>query len=235
MSLLQIDIREARYGLHPVLTEIGIAAARGRIVAVIGPNGSGKSTLLRALVGEVPKVSGSVKLNGYEILGLKADRILASGIRMVPQGNRSFPELTVKENLELGGYLLPKNKARMAVERVLDTFSVLRQRLQQPAETLSGGERQQLALAQALVRLPTVLLLDEPSVGLAPPLASEVLAHLVEINREFRLTMLIVEQRVRDIIRIADEIVALKRGTVAWNGSPEDFERDGAFKNIFLD
>lgn len=235
MSILTANIPEAGYGKKVVLSNIKLEVSEGEIVAFIGPNGAGKSTLLKALMGIVSNPKGSVSLNGTDIAKKEPEQIVHAGMSFVPQGNRVFTELSVLENLEMGGYLI-KEKAdlRVRIELLLQLFPDLNDRLKLDAGKLSGGEKQQLALARALMLKPKVLLLDEPSLGLAPKLVMNAFEIIRDVNSKFGTTILMVEQKVREVIKIANRVYALRMGQVVFEGTPDKLQEGDKLKNIFL-
>jgi branched-chain amino acid transport system ATP-binding protein len=225
----------AGYGKKPVIDGVSLSVGAGEIVALIGHNGAGKSTLLKAVFGIIPIWSGEVHFNGALWPKPTPRGLLHAGIAYVPQGNRVFTDLTVRENLEIGGVTLPnKQSLKDGIERVFTLFPMLRDRLQQRAGTLSGGEKQMLSLANALVLSPKMLLLDEPSLGLASPLVSQALKRIKEINQDFGVTVLIVEQKVREVLRIADRVVVLRTGRVSFDGPATELSDERKLKDVFL-
>jgi len=208
----------AGYEGKQVLSGIDLHVMRGELVAVIGHNGAGKTTLLKALFGLVEMSGGAVVLDrGSWQPNPRA--LLRAGMAYVPQGNRVFPALTVRENLRVAAISVGARAAfHDGVERVMAVFPALRGRLHQVAGTLSGGERQMLALGRALMFEPQILLLDEPSLGLAPPLVAKALEVIQGLARDRSIGILVVEQKVREILRMASRVYVLKRGAVAFHG-----------------
>ncbi len=233
-KMLAVENLVTGYGKKQVLNGVSLDVATGEIVALIGHNGAGKSTLLKAAFGLLPIWQGQVSLDGNTLNSPNPQEMLRAGVAYVPQGNRVFTDLTVRENLEVAGTTLP-NKARRneGLERALSLFPALKSRLRQRAGTLSGGEKQLLALANALVVWPQLLLMDEPSLGLAPQLVSEALRHVQEINRDCGVTVLIVEQKVREVMKIAQRLYVLRTGAVAFSG-PTDSLDDGTLRQVYL-
>jgi branched-chain amino acid transport system ATP-binding protein len=226
-------IPEAGYGKKVVLRNISLHVSEGEIVAIIGPNGAGKSTLLKVLIGLLPIPRGSILLDGTDLTNGPPERNTRAGISFAPQGNRVFAELTVKENLEIGGYLLKDSKVIAArIEQVLALFPDLRERLKLDALKLSGGEKQQLALARALMLQPRVLLMDEPSLGLSPNLVAKALDTIVEVNRTFKTTIIVVEQKVREVLRIAQRVYALRLGGIVFEGTPQELQEGDRLQKI---
>jgi branched-chain amino acid transport system ATP-binding protein len=233
--ILHANIPEAGYGKKIVLHDISLDIEEGAIVGFIGPNGAGKSTLLKALIGIVQVADGEISFNSSIITKLRPEERVTRGLSFVPQGNRVFTELSVRENIELGGYLLPdRGVVAERMESTLQLFPELRERLKQAAGQLSGGEKQQLALARALMLNPKVLMLDEPSLGLSPKLVTHAFQTIKTINTKFGTTILIVEQKVREILQITHRIYALRMGEVVFEGSPAELKQGDKLKNIFL-
>lgn len=234
-SLLQVQDLIAGYGKKQVLNGVSLNVGLGEIVALIGHNGAGKSTLLKAIFGMIPIWQGQVSLNGMVKLKPTPREMLHSGVAYVPQGNRVFTDLTVKENLEMDGITLSnKELLKEGIERVFTLFPALKPRLKQRAGTLSGGEKQMLALANALILSPKLLLLDEPSLGLAPPLVSEALGRIQQINRDSGMTVLIVEQKVREVLKIAHRVYVLRTGRVSFTGPAEELKDDTKLREVYL-
>ena len=232
--LLSVEALVTGYGKRQVLTGVNVKVRQGEIVALIGHNGAGKSTLLKAVFGLLPVWEGRVCLDGRELESIIPRRLLRSGVAYVPQGNRVFGDLSVRENLEMGGVALAKESSKEGIERALSLFPALRPRLRQRAETLSGGEKQILALATVLVTRPRLLLLDEPSLGLAPPLVREALSHIQHISRDSATSVLIVEQKVREVLRIADRVYVLRNGAVSFCGSSDSLKDDTKLREVFI-
>ena len=233
---LEVRSLVAGYGKKQVLNGVSLSVKSREIVALIGHNGAGKSTLLKAIFGLLPVSSGEVAYDG-EVLHAPTPRdLLKRGFAYIMQGNRVFGDLTVRENLEMGGVTLSSKKDReKGIERALSTFDCLKHRLKQRAATLSGGEKQMLALANALVLSPRFLLLDEPSLGLAPPLIADALARIQQLNREDGVTILIVEQKVREVLGICHRVCCLKLGQMTYDGSPQELrDNPTRLRQVFL-
>jgi len=231
-AALEVAGLAAGYRNRRVLADVSLEVAGGEIVALIGPNGAGKSTLLKAVFGLCRVFSGRVSLGGEDVTRLAAHRKAARGLVLLPQGNRAFAELTVMENLQLGGYILPRPEARRRIDEVLPLFPALSGALNRPAHTLSGGERQLLAFARALILRPRVLLLDEPSVGLSPGLVSDVMEHIADIRARLGCAIVVVEQKVEQALGIADRVVAMNMGRISFDGSPDEARKEAA--RLFL-
>jgi branched-chain amino acid transport system ATP-binding protein len=213
--VLSVRDLEVSYGRAPALRGVSLHVERGELVTLVGPNGAGKTTLLRAITGLLVPRAGDIQLEGQSIAGRPPETIVRRGIAMVPEGRDLFAPLSVLDNLRLGAYALPRAERRRAaaadLERVLELFPLLRPLLRRPAGTLSGGEQQMVAIGRALLARPKLLLLDEPSVGLAPLIVRDIFAALERLRRE-RLTMLLVEQNARAAYRIADRRYVLAPG-----------------------
>lgn len=233
--MLEIKKLNTGYGKKQVIYDVSLHVKKNEIVAIIGPNGSGKSTLLKAISGVLPIWQGDIVFNGNSIKGNRTARNIKMGLTYCPQGNRVFTDMTVLENLEIGGFLLPKQQYKERLEAVLNSFPALKSRLKQDAGTLSGGERQMLALARALIPETNLLLLDEPSLGLAPNLLKDVFKKLVEIRSKMNMSILIVEQKVMEILYIVNRVYSVKLGRVAFDGLPQHLiDNRGKLKELFL-
>lgn len=234
-DILTLAAADAGYGKKQVLFGVNLAAKAGKITAIIGPNGAGKSTILKVVHGLLPLWNGSLTFDGANLNGTSPAQRVRQGITFCPQGNRVFGELSVRENLELGGTHLPKIEVTERVSAILELFPQLPPRLKQTAGTLSGGEQQMVAIARALVSKPKLLMLDEPSLGLSPNVLGDVFEKIVEVNRAQGVTILIVEQKVRKVLAIADHVYSLKLGKVAYGGPPGVLiEQPEALRTLFL-
>jgi branched-chain amino acid transport system ATP-binding protein len=225
--MLEVRGLTAGYGPVEVLHEISLRVDAGEIVAVLGPNGAGKSTLLRTLVGLLRPRRGEVWFDGQQIDGQAPEDILRLGIGLVPEGRRVFQGLTVLENLRMGAYL---ERRREAVDERLSSafeqFPVLAERRHQMAGTLSGGEQQQLAIARALMSRPTMILLDEPSLGLAPVLVAEVFDLIQDLRRD-GLTIMLVEQSIHQALEVSDRAYVLASGSIQLEGTAAELRATG--------
>lgn len=210
------------YGQKPVLHEITLDLADREIVAIIGPNGAGKSTVLKAVFGLLPLWQGTVTMDGITLHSMSPAQRRNLGLCLVPQGKRVFPELSVLDNLRVGGIGLDSRILNERVVAAIETFPFLKRRMKSPAGVLSGGEQQQLALARAMVSHPKVLLLDEPSLGLSPSNVSDVMSQVRANNEMLNTSVLIVEQKVTEVLRICHRVCALKLGQVAFSGTPAE-------------
>ena len=230
--LLELGKVNAGYGAEPVLKSIDLQVRSNEMVAVLGANGAGKSTLMRALSGLLRPVSGGIALAGEEIGALPAHRVAARGLVLVPEGRQVFPELSVLDNLRLGAFLR-KDAAEADIEAMLERFPRLRARLQQRAGLLSGGEQQMLAIARGLMGRPRLLLLDEPSLGLAPAVINDLFAALDRLRQE-SATILLVDQMAGLALALADRAYVLEGGRIVAAGSADEIARDGALEKAYL-
>ena len=215
-----------------ILTDCNLMAYKGELIGIIGPNGAGKSTLLKSMFGQVKIRSGSVELNGENITGLRANKLVAKGVGFVPQTNNVFPSLTIEENLQMGLFQKPKAYAER-VEFVTSIFPDLGKRLAQRAGSLSGGERQMVAMGRALMIDPHVLLLDEPSAGLSPVRQDEAFLRVSEINRA-GVTCIMVEQNARRCLQICDRGYVLDPGHDAYTGAGRELLGDPKVIGLYL-
>jgi branched-chain amino acid transport system ATP-binding protein len=237
VTLLEVKSLVIHYGTIQVLREISFSVAAGEIISLIGSNGAGKTTTMHGISGIIKKTSGQVLFDGEDISGLPPDRIVRAGLVQAPEGRRIFANLTVRDNLEIGAYSRAgKNRAgelKADMERVFDTFPRLRERTRQVAGTLSGGEQQMLAMGRALMARPRLLLLDEPSMGLAPILVDEIFAVIRRIN-EAGTTVLLVEQNAYKALGIATRGYILETGAVIKSGPAGELMKDDAVKTAYL-
>ena len=224
----------AGYDGRPIVHEIDLEATPGRVVSIVGPNGSGKSTLLKAIVGVVPVLGGRVAVDDVEITRMPPERIATLGVGYVPQVDDVFPPLTVKENLEIGGYLLGRHQIADRLAAVLDFFPRLKTMLTRKAGKLSGGERKMLAMGRVLMLSPSVLVLDEPTANLAPLVAAQLLDEYIRGFADHGSTVLLVEQRARAALRISDWTLVLGGGRIVLSGAPADLADNPAFVESFL-
>ncbi|MGC9149107.1 MAG: ABC transporter ATP-binding protein [Sulfolobales archaeon] len=223
------------YRIVPILRDINIAVSKNTITALIGPNGSGKTTLLKTISGLIKPVKGSIIYGDIDLLRLEPHEIVERGIIHVPEGRRIFPYLTVYENLMLGAYTKRARKRfHDNLERVLTLFPVLKERLSQKAGTLSGGEQQMLAIARALMGEPEILLIDEPSLGLAPKVIDLVFNHIKKLRDEEKMTILLAEQNVFKAFEIADYIYVLEIGRIIRSGEPRELAGDEEIRKAYL-
>jgi branched-chain amino acid transport system ATP-binding protein len=229
--MMEVDNLSAGYGAAPVLHEISLQVPAGKIVAVLGANGAGKTTLLRTLSGLVPAASGRVVFDGVDLRGKPVERMVRLGIAHVPEGRGVITELTVDENLRLGGLW---RKPPPKLDEIYDLFPPLAQRRSQPGHSLSGGERQMLAIGRALAAGPRLLLLDEPSLGLAPKVTAQIMSLLRDLRDRTGLAVLLVEQNVRSALSVADEALVLALGRVVARGPAADLRDDSDLRHAYL-
>jgi branched-chain amino acid transport system ATP-binding protein len=225
--LIEVDAIHVRYGDLVALRGVSLYVAEGEVVCIIGPNGAGKSTTLAAIAGGVAPFAGDIRLGGRSILGQRPEQIARLGLSVVPEGRHIFGTLTVEENLRVGGFIQPdRAAARADLDRMLTLFPRLAERLRYPASRLSGGEQQMLAVARAVMTRARVLLIDEPSLGLAPKIIDQIYEILLDLRRQGALTLLINEQSSNRILKHADRIYVLRGGQIQLEGRAEDL-RDG--------
>ena len=226
---------QAGYDRLQVLHGVDLSVAPGHLVAVIGANGAGKSTLLRAVSGLLPARAGRVTLNGHDITSSTAEQIARRGLVHVPENRLVFPSLSVDDNLALGGWTRQRDKRHsQRREHALELFPRLKDRIALSAGALSGGEQQMLAIARALMADPSVIVLDEPSLGLAPRVVGEIVSALALLRDEQGLAVLLVEQNVRAAFRIADHVLVMDRGDVVAEGPPADLADDPRVRAAYL-
>ena len=232
--MLKIDNLEVAYGNIKAIKGISLEVNQGEIVTLIGSNGAGKSTTLRAISGILKPRSGSITFNGERIDGLEGHDVVAKGICQSPEGRRIFPKMSVDENLDLGAFLR-NDKAGIAAdrERVLDLFPKLRERIDQKAGTMSGGEQQMLAVGRALMGSPKLLLLDEPSMGLAPVLVDMIFETIEKINKQ-GTTILLVEQNALAALNVADRAYVLESGSIKMSGKAADLISNDEVTKAYL-
>ncbi len=231
--MLEVRNITAGYGEVEVLHGVSLDVKAGEIVALLGSNGAGKSTLNNTVSGIVPSSAGSVTFDGWTVSGASSDEIVDKGIIQVPEGRRVFPNMTVRENLELGAYRRAKPRRAKNIEHVTDVFPRLRERFGQLAGTLSGGEQQMLAIGRGLMAEPRLLILDEPSLGLSPLLVEEMFT-LIRRLHEDGLAMLLVEQNVVQSLEIADRAYVLENGEVTLEGPAGELMEHEGLKRSYL-
>ncbi|MDF1542437.1 MAG: ABC transporter ATP-binding protein [Anaerosomatales bacterium] len=232
-TVLSVEGLHAGYGHVAVVRGIDMRVAEGELVTLIGANGAGKSTLLKALVGLVPPSAGTVRFLGEDITRMRPERAVRAGLALVPEGRMLFGPMSVEENLELGAQVTDRTQTVGSLERVFDLFPVLAERRSQTAATLSGGEQQMLAVARALMARPRLLLLDEPSLGLAPKVIKEIFGALRKLKDE-GLTILLVEQDARLALKHSDRGYVMRTGSIALAGDAADLLEDDDVRLIYL-
>jgi len=233
-AALQADGITAGYGGDPVIRDVSVRAESGTVVSVVGPNGSGKSTLLKALTGILSVSAGRVQVQGRDVTGLAPEELARAGVGYVPQVDDVFAPLSVRENLEMGGYLLHRRELAPRIEHVLTVFPRLGTMLTRPAGKLSGGERKMLAMGRVLMLQPAVFLLDEPTANLAPAIAGTLLNDHVRELAERGAAVLIVEQRARAVLAISEFTYVMGGGELRMQGTPAEMSASPDFVASFL-
>ena len=233
--ILRFENIELYYDHVYALKGVSLEVHEGETVALIGANGAGKSSILRAITGLQPLTEGKIFYQGNRLDGTSPDEIVKNGIAMVPEGRRVFPYMSVKDNLMMGAFTRT-DKADIArtLEMVLGRFSRLKERYSQSAGTLSGGEQQMMVIGRALMAKPKLLLLDEPSLGIAPKLIQDIARSIVEINRDEKVSVLLVEQNSRMALRISHRAYAMATGAVALSGQSAELLKDDRIKKLYL-
>ncbi|NBQ89467.1 MAG: ABC transporter ATP-binding protein [Betaproteobacteria bacterium] len=231
--LLEVQGLRGGYGAVEVLRGVDLQVQHGEIVALLGSNGAGKSTLNNVLSGIYPAWAGSVRFDGQDLSGAHYRRVVQAGLIQVPEGRKIFPNLSVLENLELGSFTRARERRRQNLERVLDTFPRLRERLSQFAGTMSGGEQQMLAIGRGLMAEPRLLILDEPSLGLSPLLVEEMFALIGRLHAQ-GLSVLLVEQNVAQSLDIAQRAYVLENGEVRFHGTSAELLASDALRRAYL-
>jgi branched-chain amino acid transport system ATP-binding protein len=235
-ALLEVRGLSARYGPIVAVREANLHVEEGEIVALLGANGAGKTTTLGAIAGLVRAREGEISLAGEDISRLAAEQIARRGLSLTPEGRRLFATLTVAENLAIGAASLPRRERKSGTERkeLLELFPVLARRLYAPAGTLSGGEQQQLAIARSLMSRPRLLLLDEPTLGLAPKLVRLVFELIGRLRSERGLTVLLVEQNVHRALDLCDRAYVMRLGAIEVEGTPDELRRETRIEQAYL-
>ena len=233
MSLLKVDNIHVFYGAIHAIKGISFEVEEGEIVTLIGANGAGKSTTLNTIAGLLKPREGSITFDGKNITGMNASKMVYNGMALCPEGRRIFQQMTVRENLEMGGFSRPKSEIEGSMEDVFNRFPRLREREKQIAGTLSGGEQQMLAMGRALMSKPKLLMLDEPSMGLAPILVEQIFDIIKELH-EAGTTILLVEQNAQMALSIADRAYVLGTGMVTMSGAAADVLADDRVRAAYL-
>ena len=232
-TLLKVDNLHVYYGSIHAIKGISFEVNEGEIVTLIGANGAGKSTTLNTVAGLLKPRSGSILLHDQNIVGVPADKIVSKGMALCPEGRRIFLQMTVLENLEMGGYTRPNSELEESIENVYDHFPRLKERYKQVAGTLSGGEQQMLAVARALMSRPKIIMMDEPSLGLAPLVVKGIFEIIQEINKQ-GVTVLLIEQNANMALKIADLGYVLETGRITLTGSGRDLLKNEDVKKAYL-
>jgi branched-chain amino acid transport system ATP-binding protein len=233
--VLEIENLSVSYGAVRALRDVSIEARPGAVTAILGANGAGKTTLLRAVTGLVRPRSGTVRFDSRPLTGLAVEDVVRRGVAHVPEGRKVIAELTVEENLRLGAlWRFGRREREREIERIYELFPPLSQRAKYRASTLSGGERQMLAIGRALVARPSLLLLDEPSLGLAPIVTAQLMGVLSELVKGSELTVVLVEQNARSALSIATRAVVINLGTVVVSDHADTIAADGELRHHYL-
>ena len=233
--MLEVDALECAYGRHRALLDVGLRVREGEAVAILGANGAGKTTLLNAVAGLITPSAGSIRWRGEELIGLRPHAIVAKGISTVAERRHLFGPMSVIDNLRLGAFTpAAREAAPLTLERVFALFPRLQERRSQAVRTLSGGEQQMVAVGRALMARPSLLLLDEPSLGLAPLVAAELFAALEKISKDGGVSILMVEQNARRALRMADRAYLLALGRIVGEGAAKAHSEDKAVAESYL-
>ena len=232
--MLEVENVSAAYGMVQILRDVTFKVEEKEIVSIIGPNGAGKTTLVKTIMGFLHPKSGSIKFKGESIANLPTYKIVKKGITMIPEGREIFPRMTIEENLLLGAYTIKdKDKVKETKERVYQIFPVLKKKEKALAQTLSGGEQQMLVICRSLMSNPQLLILDEPSLGLAPIIVEKVLDTVRTINEE-GVTVLLVEQNIHDSLNVADRGYVLEEGKIILEGKSRELLSNSHIKEVYL-
>lgn len=235
--MIEVNHIDAAYGSIKILRDVSLKVDQGEVVALIGANGAGKSTLIKAIGGLLPKQQGEILFDGQPITKMKPAAVARLGLAIVPAGRRLFGPMSVEDNLRLGAYLRlrkgQKKQVKQDLEMVYDLFPRLKERLNQPAQTLSGGEQQMTAIGRALMAAPRAILMDEPSIGLAPILVREIFKVIKRLRREGN-TILLVEQNARMALKVADRAYVMEVGRVTLEGRAEDLAASESVEKLYL-
>lgn len=233
MSILETKGLMAGYGSLEVLHDVNLVAEDGEITGIIGPNGTGKSTLLKAIIGLADVMGGEIIYKGSPLVDVSPSELVRDGITYMPQGDRVFPDMTVADNLRMGGYILDRDQFEESVEQVYEMYPVLEEKRRQRARNLSGGQQTMLSFGMALVNTPDLILLDEPSAGLAPDLVAEMFERIQEI-RDRGIPFLIVEQSVRVLLENCDHVYVIDEGETVFDGPPESIREREDLMDMYL-
>ncbi|MAI57852.1 MAG: ABC transporter ATP-binding protein [Rhodobacteraceae bacterium] len=235
--MLRIDKLNVSYGAIKALTDVSLMAATGSVTCILGPNGAGKTTLLQTVAGLLKPSAGSIQFDGENIISLSPSALVKKGIALVPENRLIFPEMTVRENLIVGAYLrlnkMQKSDFKFEIDKIYARFPILEKRSDQLGGTLSGGEQQMLAIGRALMSGPQFLLMDEPSLGLAPKIIDEIFEIIKELKQD-GLSVLLVEQNAVKSLKIADYFFLLDHGQVSYQGGADDLENDAHIRKAYL-
>jgi branched-chain amino acid transport system ATP-binding protein len=232
--MLRVDSVDVSYGDVQVLKQVSLEVKEKELVAVIGANGAGKTTLINTISGILKPRKGSITFLGKRISNFQANKIVAEGIVQVPEGRLLFPDMTVRDNLEMGGYLLDGKSIRSRLDSVYELFPILREREKQAAGTMSGGEQQMVAIGRGLMSSPKLIMFDEPSLGLAPKLVQSIFEMVQRINKELGITVLLVEQNVQHSCQISDRAFVIENGEVVLQGTGAEMLQNEHVRRAYL-
>lgn len=233
MSMLKVEGLNVYYGSIHAIKGVSFEVNQGEIVTMIGANGAGKSTTMNTVAGLLKPKSGSITFEGHDITSTPASKVVSLGLALCPEGRRVFQQMSVRENLEMGGYTRPAGELAASLDQVFEQFPRLKERQRQIAGTLSGGEQQMLAVGRALMGKPKMILMDEPSMGLSPLLVKEIFAIIREVNKQ-GITILLVEQNAKMALAISDRAYVLETGTITIEGDAKELLNDARVKKAYL-
>ena len=233
-SMLIIEGLNSGYGNFHILFDVNTVIPEGEITVVVGPNGSGKSTLLKSIFGLTHVHAGRIKYNGLDLVGMPPHVVCHKGIAYLPQTENVFANLKVRENMRMAGYLVSKHELSQRVDDVLEFFTVLKNYWERKASTLSGGERQMLAMAMALIKKPEVIMLDEPTASLSPKLVTQVLDQIVQMRKDLGVTIILAEQNARKALEYGDHALLLVSGTLAFQGTAAELLNHKELGRLYL-
>jgi len=233
-SIICVESLNSGYANSHVLFDVDFEAREKKITVIVGPNGSGKSTLLKSIFGLCAIYSGSITYDGKKITGLAPHQVARKKIAYLPQVNNVFSNLTIKENLSMASYTLNSEQIAQRLPEIYETFPVLKKFEKNKSDTLSGGERQMLAMAMALIRQPKVMLFDEPTASLSPKLANEVLSKIKQLRDEFGITVILVEQNVKRALNLGDFVYLLANGKQVFKGKPDELLANPELGKLYL-
>jgi branched-chain amino acid transport system ATP-binding protein len=231
--LLEVRNVHVAYGDAPAVWDASLAIDAGQIVSVVGPNGAGKSTLINAIAGILRPTQGQILVDGKDISRLASHRVCEHGIAIVPEGRRLFTHMSVLENLELGAYRMPSSSLQESLEEIFALFPILKERKQQLAGSMSGGQQQMVAIGRALMARPRLLLMDEPSLGLSPAVVDDMFRIIARIN-ERGMAVLLVEQNITKALELADHACVIEQGRIVISGSPQSLLNNPKIKEAYL-
>lgn len=234
MKVLKVKNLNSGYGKLHVLFDINVECGKSEIVSILGPNGSGKTTLLNSIFGLADIFSGSIFFDGTQINGLPPHKIARTGLSYLPQADKIFEDLSVEENLKMAGYILDSRELKDSIDEAVSLFPVLKNYMHRKAGTLSGGERQMLAIAMTLMRRPKLIMLDEPLAGLAPIICQKILEKIIELRDKLKIGILLVEQNAAKALEISDKCYVIVSGKIVFSGKPDQLLERGEVAELYL-